>query len=32
MAEEEGIDITTVTGTGKDGGILKSDIEKLIKD
>ncbi len=32
LAEENEIDITAVKGTGKDGGILKSDIEKLIED
>jgi len=32
LAEDAGIDISTVKGTGKDGGILKSDIAKLIKD
>ena len=32
LAEEAGIDISTVEGTGKDGNILKSDIESLIKD
>lgn len=32
LAEEAGIDISTVEGTGKDGNILKSDIENLIKD
>jgi small subunit ribosomal protein S16 len=32
LAEEAGIDISTVEGTGKDGAILKSDITKLIKD
>jgi len=32
IAEEAGIDISTVEGTGKDGAILKSDITKLIKD
>ena len=32
LAEDAGIDISTVKGTGKDGGILKSDITKLIKD
>jgi small subunit ribosomal protein S16 len=32
LAEENGIDPSTVKGTGKDGAILKSDISKLIKD
>jgi small subunit ribosomal protein S16 len=32
LAEEAGIDISTVEGTGKDGAILKSDITKLIED
>ncbi|MEE8357284.1 MAG: 30S ribosomal protein S16 [Anaerolineales bacterium] len=32
LAEDAGIDLSTVKGTGKDGGILKSDITKLIKD
>jgi small subunit ribosomal protein S16 len=32
LAEEAGIDISTVEGTGKDGNILKSDIENLIND
>ena len=32
LAEEAGIDISTVEGTGKDGAILKSDITKLIAD
>jgi small subunit ribosomal protein S16 len=32
LAEENGIDLSTVKGTGKDGTILKSDISKLIKD
>ncbi len=31
LAEENGIDLSTVKGTGKDGAILKSDISKLIK-
>lgn len=31
FAEEQGIDIETVTGTGKDGRINKSDIEAVIK-
>ncbi|MCK4488751.1 MAG: 30S ribosomal protein S16 [Anaerolineales bacterium] len=32
LAEENGIDLSTVKGTGKGGAILKSDISKLIKD
>ena len=32
LAEENGIDLSTVKGTGKNGAILKSDISKLIKD
>ena len=32
LAEENGVDLSTVKGTGKDGAILKSDISKLIKD
>ncbi len=32
LADEAGIDISKVQGTGKDGAILKSDITKLIKD
>ena len=32
LAEENGIDLSAVKGTGKDGAILKSDISKLIKD
>lgn len=31
FAEENGIDVTKVTGTGKDGRINKSDIEAAIK-
>ena len=31
LAEENGIDLSAVKGTGKDGTILKSDISKLIK-
>lgn len=30
LAETSGIDLTTVTGSGKNGRILKSDIEALI--
>jgi small subunit ribosomal protein S16 len=32
LAEKNGIDLSAVKGTGKDGTILKSDISKLIKD
>ncbi len=32
LAEENGIDLSTIKGTGKDGAILKSDISKLIKN
>lgn len=32
MAEASGIDWRTVEGTGKDGRVLKSDIQKLIHD
>lgn len=32
LAEEAGIDLVTVKGTGKNGTILKSDISKMIKD
>ncbi len=31
LAEEHGIDLATIEGTGKDGRILKSDIDKAIK-
>lgn len=31
LAEEEGIDLTTLEGTGKDGRILKSDVQDAIK-
>jgi len=31
LAEENQIDLNTVTGTGKDGRIVKADIEALIK-
>lgn len=32
FAKENGIDVTKVIGTGKDGRINKSDIEAAIKD
>ncbi|AXF51956.1 MAG: branched-chain alpha-keto acid dehydrogenase [Caudoviricetes sp.] len=32
FAKKNGIDVTKVTGTGKDGRINKSDIEAVIKD
>jgi len=32
LAEEAGIDLAKVKGSGKDGNILKSDITKLIQD
>lgn len=32
FAEEHGIDIKTLVGTGKDGRINKSDVEAAIKD
>ncbi len=31
LAEEEGIDLTTLEGTGKDGRILKGDVQDAIK-
>lgn len=31
LAEESGIDLSTVTGSGKEGRILKSDIDAVIK-
>ena len=31
LAEEEGIDLATLEGTGKDGRILKSDVQNAIK-
>jgi pyruvate/2-oxoglutarate dehydrogenase complex dihydrolipoamide acyltransferase (E2) component len=30
LADEHGLDLSTVEGTGKDGAIIKSDIENLI--
>lgn len=30
LAEEHNIDLAKVTGTGKDGRILKSDVEALL--
>jgi large subunit ribosomal protein L21 len=32
LAEERGIDLSAVEGSGKDGRILKSDIDKAIKE
>lgn len=32
LAQEEGLDLTTIEGTGKEGRILKSDVEAAIKD
>jgi large subunit ribosomal protein L21 len=32
LAEEHGIDLATLEGTGKEGRILKSDVEKAIKE
>jgi large subunit ribosomal protein L21 len=32
MAEEAGLDLSTVEGTGKEGRILKSDVQKAIKE
>lgn len=32
MAEEAGLDLSTVVGTGKEGRILKSDVQKAIKE
>ena len=32
MAEEAGLDLSTVAGTGKEGRILKSDVQKAIKE
>ncbi len=32
LAEENGIDLATLEGTGKEGRILKSDVEKAIKE
>ncbi len=31
LAKENGIDLTKVKGSGKDGSIIKSDVEKIIK-
>lgn len=32
LAEEAGIDLSTIEGTGKEGRILKSDVQKAIKN
>lgn len=32
LAEEQGLDLTTIEGTGKEGRILKSDVEAAIKE
>jgi pyruvate/2-oxoglutarate dehydrogenase complex dihydrolipoamide acyltransferase (E2) component len=32
LAETHGLDLASIEGTGKDGRILKSDIDKAIKD
>jgi pyruvate dehydrogenase E2 component (dihydrolipoamide acetyltransferase) len=32
LADEHGIDITTVEGTGKDGRVLKSDVQGAVDD
>jgi len=32
LAEEHGIDLATLEGSGKEGRILKSDVEKAIKE
>lgn len=32
LAEEAGLDLATVKGTGKEGRILKSDVQKAIKE
>jgi len=32
LAEEHGLDVTEIEGTGKDGRILKSDVDKAIKE
>lgn len=32
LADEQGIDLATLEGTGKDGRILKSDVEAAIKE
>ena len=31
LAEEHGVDLSTIEGTGKDGRILKGDVEKAIR-
>jgi len=32
LAEEAGIDLASIEGTGKEGRILKSDVQKAIKE
>jgi len=32
LADEHGIDLRTVEGSGKDGGVIKSDVEKIIEE
>jgi pyruvate/2-oxoglutarate dehydrogenase complex dihydrolipoamide acyltransferase (E2) component len=32
LAEENGIDLTAVTGTGTNGGITKADVEKAVAE
>lgn len=32
LAEEAGLDLSTIVGTGKEGRILKSDVQKMIKE